>query len=271
MSLLQELLKDCSNVVPLADGGQKKVLKGLHSEYGPVVIKTGDYRYSTSLDRIAREVEVLREINSEYYPRNYEFIIDPRHHEFIIIEEYLDADELTKVKDRFSTDEKILSLLKELICGLNILWQKRIVHRDIKPANILITSDDKPRIIDLGIARFLDRTSLTATLAASGPGTPIYAAPEQINNKKNMINERTDFFLLGLLSLELLLGFHPYDPRFVHNQSNIVENILAGIYFHPEELHDSKLMGFIHKSLEVMPYKRFRTSKEIMDYLTLEC
>lgn len=269
MSILEEMFNECSDITLLAEGGQKKVYKCLHPEFGHVVIKTGDYRYISSLDRIVREVETLREINSEYYPKNFEFLIDTTAHKFIIIEEYIDAEELTNVKSRFNTDEEILKLLKSLILGFNILWQQRIVHRDIKPANILITANNEPKIIDLGIARFLNLTSLTDTLASSGPRTPIYAAPEQIRNKKNMINERTDFFLLALLALELILGHHPFDPKYVGNQKSIMENILDGLYALPGERHDEKLLRFITKSLEVKPYKRFRTAKEIMDYLNM--
>ena len=107
---------------------------------------------------------------------------------------------------------------------LDVIWRRNVVHRDIKPANILITPAGEPRVIDLGIARFLDDTSLTASIACCGPATPIYAAPEQLINRKAMINVRTDFFLLGILVLELMHGFHPFDPQHVGNQNSLIEN-----------------------------------------------
>jgi serine/threonine protein kinase len=212
MTLLDDIVDRFSDVISLAQGGQKKVLAAVHPEFGPVVIKYGEYRYVTSLERISREVALLRELDSRYYPKQYEFLIEPVRREFLIVEERLDAVELTQVKDRFVSDAQILRLLNHLICALSLIWQRNVVHRDIKPANILITAKDEPRIIDLGIARFLDDTSLTASAAGRGPATLIYAAPEQLLNKKSMINVRTDFFLLGLLVLELMLGFHPFDP-----------------------------------------------------------
>jgi len=270
MKLLDDLVHRCSDVISLAEGGQKKVLSAIHPDFGSVVIKYGEYRYTTSLERIAGEVELLRAIESRYYPKNYEFLIDPVRREFLIVEERLEAVELTKVKNRFSTDSQIRDLLAQLFCALNVLWQRNVVHRDIKPANILITPENEPRIIDLGIARFLDDTSLTATIAGRGPGTPIYAAPEQLKNKKAMINVRTDFFLLGLLMLELMHGFHPFDPKHVGNQNSLVENIMTGTYVEPDQDHDAQLVGFIRQALEPQPFKRFRTVEAAMNFLGLE-
>ncbi|KUK76717.1 MAG: Serine/threonine protein kinase [candidate division WS6 bacterium 34_10] len=271
MGIFENILDKCSNSKIIAEGGQKKVLCASHPDYGQVVIKYGDYRYMTSLERIQREVDLLREIDSDYYPKNFEFLIDTKRRQFIIIEEFVDGKELSLVKDRFSRDEDILVFLNRLLCALNVLWERRVVHRDLKPANILITSLNEPRIVDLGIARELDKTSLTATLAASGPHTPIYAAPEQIENKKTMIDIRTDFFLIGLLMLELVNGFHPFDPTYVGNQNSIIENILNGIYVKPTSGHNEKLIGFIEKSLQLKPYKRFRSLKSILNYLEMEC
>lgn len=215
-------------------------------------------------------MELLTEIDSRYYPQHFEFLIDPLRREYLIIEQRLDAVELTQVRDQFRTDEDILELLVKLVCALDVLWQRRVIHRDIKPANILITPEGEPRIIDLGIARFLEDTSLTATMAARGPATPIYATPEQLRNRKSMINVRTDFFLLGLLVLELLHGFHPFDPQHVGNQATITDNILAGRYVSPPQGHDPRLVTFIERVLEPKPFKRFRTVGELMACLDMD-
>ena len=270
MQILTEVVDRCSNVTSLAEGGQKKVLAAEHPDFGPVVIKYGEYRYATSLERITREVALLRDLESRYYPKHYEFLIEPVRREFLVIEERLDAVELTEAKVRFQTDEQIKHLLRHLICALSVIWQRKVVHRDIKPANILITPEDEPRIIDLGIARFLDDTSLTATIAGRGPATAIYAAPEQLLNRKAMINVRTDFFLLGLLVLELMHGFHPFDPRHLGNDNSLVQNILDGIYVQPDDLRNAELVGFVKRVLCPQPFKRFRTVQVMKTFLRLE-
>lgn len=267
MSVIDSFIESCSNVNKLADGGQKSVSSAEHSQYGAVVIKLGQYGKIGSLERINREVELLRELDSDFYPKHYEFLVDPMHSRFLIVEERLAAKELTHYREQFDTDQKILDLLIQLVIALNILWARKVVHRDLKPANILITAENLPRIIDLGIARFLDSSSLTATIAAMGPATPIYAAPEQLLNKKSMISPRTDFFNLGIIVAELMLGFHPFDPTKVGNNKSIVENILSGAFVRPGSDHDELLVGFVNTVLNTQPYLRFRTPENVMQYL----
>lgn len=269
MKEIDNILTDCSEMKLLAKGGQKTVYSAVHREYGDVVVKQGNYRLSNSLERINREVNFLKELESEYYPKVFEFIVDSDEREFLIIEQRLEAVELGAVATKFHDDNSIINLLRDLVRALNVIWSKRVVHRDLKPNNILITPNGSCRIIDLGIARFLDKTSLTHSLAPHGPATPIYAAPEQLLNKKSMIGIRTDFFLLGIIVLELAQGFHPFDPCKVGNQSSIVDNILSGTYM-PLRGRDPILEKFISRVLEVEPFRRFRTVNELANHLKIE-
>jgi len=269
MKDLDDITSKCSEVKALANGGQKSVLSAIHPEYGKVVIKFGEYRSINSIERIKREVELLKELNSMYYPKHFEFIINDENREFLIIEECIDGKELSEYASVLSEATSILGLIQDLVKGLNIIWSKNVIHRDIKPANILIKSDGLPVIIDLGIARFLDKASLTHSIAPRGPATPIYAAPEQLRNRKPMIGVRTDFFLLGILALELYHGFHPFDPRKVGNNSNIVDNIINGIYLHPKSSNNT-FNGFIEGVLKVHPYQRFRLPQNLADHLGIK-
>lgn len=270
MRQLDELLAYCTNVEQLAQGGQKVVVAATHPKYGDVVIKNGDYGITSGLERIVREVELLKEIDSPYYPKQFEFLIDANAKQFLIVEQRLHAPELSAHPELFSTDEAILALLQHLVAALSIIWEKNVVHRDIKPGNILVDSERLPKIIDLGIARFLDQATLTASHAPHGPATPIYAAPEQLTNRKSMISVRTDFFLLGIVILELMHGFHPYAPTYVGNERSIVENIQLGHYVPPSAHHDDRLRGFVTRSLQPKPFDRPRTVNQVMAQLGME-
>ncbi len=59
--------------------------------------------------------------------------------------------------------------------------------------------------------RDLNAESLTGTWVMSGPGTLYYAAPEQMNNEKQMTDWRTDQFSCGILLSKCAIGLHPYD------------------------------------------------------------
>jgi eukaryotic-like serine/threonine-protein kinase len=90
--------------------------------------------------------------------------------------------------------------------AIDHIWQKRIVHRDINPKNImLLPREDAAVLIDLGVARFLDLTTLTA--AGRTWGTRGYFSPEQWTGDN--LTCYSDVFALGVTLQEALSGRHP--------------------------------------------------------------
>ncbi len=266
------MIRECKIIKELAEGGQKKVYLAEHPDVGTVVIKRGEIKSFTSLERIKREVELLSELNSPFYPVQFHFNIDVKTKEFEIVEEYIEGQMLRDTMPRFKTSKDIFMLFSSLIEGLSIIWDKNIVHRDLKPENIIIRPNGMPCIIDLGIARFLDLEALTRTISPMGPCTPIYAAPEQLTNNKSLIDPRTDFFGLGIIALELYLGVHPFDPDYVGNHYSIVENILQSKYV-IETLakgKDDSIEEFANKTLQTQPYNRFRNYQMLTAFINTQ-
>nr|WP_314174704.1 protein kinase [Streptomyces sp. DSM 40971] len=70
-----------------------------------------------------------------------------------------------------------------------------VIHRDLKPSNIILTGDG-PKVIDFGIARAADVTSVTGT--GMRTGTPAYMAPEYITGQD--VTEAGDVFALGVIA-----------------------------------------------------------------------
>lgn len=266
----RNLIDQLNDVKRIAKGGQKTVYEADHDKYGRIALKINKYNSSSELERISREVNVLKEINSKYFPKNYDFKIYPEEKIFIIIEQYIEGKTLKELRNSFNNENSILSLFKELIKGLSIIWEKRIIHRDLKPNNIIITKNDIPCIIDLGIARVLDMESLTGTNLSRGPCTPPYASPEQLLNKKEFINHRSDFYSLGIILLELLLGFHPFLPEKVGNDNSITENIINGKFFIPKKKEgvSEEFIILIKILLAKQPYQRFRNVDILTDYIS---
>lgn len=263
---------NCINIKQIAEGGQKKVFLAEHPDVGKVVIKRGEIRSFTSLERIKREVELLSELDSSFYPVQHHFNIYVKTKEFEIVEEYIEGVVLRDTMHQFKSTKEIFNLFSSLVKGLSVIWDKNIVHRDLKPENIIIRPDGLPCIIDLGIARFLDLESLTKTISPMGPCTPIYAAPEQLTNNKALIDPRTDFFALGIIALELYLGVHPFDPDFVGNHYSIVENIMQNQYTLKTDLvdKDSTMEEFATKTLQLQPYNRFRNYKMLNAFINTQ-
>lgn len=255
------LPEEFAGATPLKAGGQKSVYRFDHPHHGNCVIKIGAVHSANQYERIRREVETLKEIDSYYYPKIYEFK-KLQEGEFLIIEEYIESKPLSEMLTQFSDARTIASLGMELVRGLEILWNKRIVHRDLKPDNILILHDGSPRIIDLGIARLLDSETLTQSYAFLG--TRAYAAPEQIANAK-AVDMRADQFNLGIILAQLMnKGVHPFDPKIVGGGS-YVENISTGNWDRQivDRCPDAGLGKIVSKLLGDQPYKRYRASQQL--------
>ena len=265
-----DILSQYLNPILLSKGGQRVVYRVNHPTFGQVVLKIGNYRSSIvpdgwDIERIEREIGILQQIDSEYYPKNYQFekLPDGR---YIIIEEFIDSTPFMRCMDRFQNPASALILIKSLVAGLTIIWDKNIVHRDLKPDNILITSAGLPKIIDLGIARSLDSTTITQHLAA-GPCTPCYAAPELLHYDKKLIDKRTDQYNLGIILVQLLLkSTHPFDPTLVGGIS-IPYNILSDNWYRDafKKSDLSPIFPIASKLLGFQQYQRFRSQEKLLN------
>lgn len=80
-----------------------------------------------------------------------------------------------------------------------------VVHRDLKPSNVLLAADG-PRVIDFGIARAADATSLTGS--GMRIGTPGFMSPEQARG--DSATPASDLFALGLLTHYAATGVNPF-------------------------------------------------------------
>jgi len=111
------------------------------------------------------------------------------------------------IKDgRLSINETI-ELTKQICEGLHKAHESGVVHRDIKPGNIIIDRDNKPRILDFGLAAVAGEDKLTKT--GSTLGTVGYMSPEQIEGKQ--VDYRSDLFSVGVILYEMLTGRRPFE------------------------------------------------------------
>ena len=184
---IRERLK-ITSVLGTFHGGQKDVFIA-QTETERIAVKWVR-GYATERDK--REVEFYEKYkDARGIPKVLEVIQE--NHELIIVEEYLPGRNLADCAGEFiGQDKKIGKLLRD-VCGImDQFWDGDIVHRDLKPANIMIADDGSPTVIDFGIHRNPENTTITATGAQ--PGTAVFCAPEQLLPGKREISYRTDFF-----------------------------------------------------------------------------
>ena len=102
-------------------------------------------------------------------------------------------------------EQALWPLLGGLVEALQAIHACGVVHRDLKPANVLLATDG-PRVIDFGISRAADGTSLTA--AGVVFGTPGYMSPEQAEGRG--AGPESDVFALGCVVAYGAAGMGPF-------------------------------------------------------------
>lgn len=123
-----------------------------------------------------------------------------------IVMEYVEADTLEtriKAQDLPQTTE-ILSIMSQMLAGLQAIHDAGIIHRDMKPANVLLTEAGTVKLADFGVARL---SSIEQT-GGGMIGTPSYMSPEQF--AMTPVDVRADIYACGVIMYELISGLKPY-------------------------------------------------------------
>ncbi|MEJ9279419.1 serine/threonine-protein kinase [Ureibacillus thermosphaericus] len=263
------IYKELDNLEVIFEGGQKKVYKGYDSKYGEIVLKEIALSDKQIVDRALRELEIASRLNgSKYFSfvYDYSFIEKDGKNYLLIIEKYIEGPTLRQYLDKKQKLEleEVLEIAKDLLRALSELHKLNLVHRDIKPENIII-NNRKIILLDLGIARDLSDTSLTADIALFGPMTIGYAAPEQIKNQKQIICNRTDLFAWAILIYELYTGFNPFKVGKTSKEEILLSTLNDVVP--PLNSKNVKLNEIIMKCLDKAVHRRPVSSDFILNYL----
>ena len=127
--------------------------------------------------------------------------------------EYIEGSPLLQYCDehQLSVNER-LDLFKTICSAVQHAHQNLVIHRDLKPSNILITHDGEVKLLDFGVAKFLNPElmgeNLSQTQTQFRVMTPEYASPEQVRG--GHITTATDIYSLGIILYELLTGSRPF-------------------------------------------------------------
>lgn len=97
--------------------------------------------------------------------------------------------------------EAAVGLVARVAEALQSIHSAEVIHRDLKPSNIILTAEG-PKVIDFGIARAADVTSVTGTGMLTG--TPAYMAPEYLGGQS--VTEAVDVFALGVVACFAVTG-----------------------------------------------------------------
>ena len=170
------------------------------------------WKGTSSWNLLQNEAEILKQVDSEYLPKFYDFKKDETSRKSYLMMEYIEGKSLdVYIKENGTMKESEANkFLLMLIKAVNELHSKGIAHRDIKPQNILITEDKKIKLIDFNISKKMkergsgseDANEKFKWVFFTQISSPMYAAPEI--SSLDCYTESIDIWGIGVAYAEML-------------------------------------------------------------------
>jgi serine/threonine protein kinase/cytochrome c-type biogenesis protein CcmH/NrfG len=257
-------------VEKLGEGGMGVVYKATDTKLDrTVALKFLPPHLSDSEDnksRFLQEAKAAAALSDPHILNIYE--IDEQNGNMFLVMEYIQGKTLRQYLKNLKSSGGIpvpqaIEWTQQIARGLNAAHSMNIIHRDIKPENIMVTPDNRMKIMDFGLAKLKGSAGLTRT--GQSLGTLSYMSPEQAQGIKT--DQRTDIWSLGVVFYELLTGEVPFtaehDAALIYLIAN--ENPPAPSAFDRKIPHQIDV--FVKKLLEKDTGQRFQTVQEVMKNL----
>ncbi|MCX6557666.1 MAG: serine/threonine-protein kinase, partial [Candidatus Aminicenantes bacterium] len=164
------------------------------------------FRDTSFSARFVKEAQTAAKLSHQHVLHIYDVGATRNCH--YIVMECLQKSLKERLKQGALAPDVALRIMLTMGQALDYAHQKGFVHRDIKPDNILFREDGTPVLTDFGIVKALDSTT-KLTRTGMWVGTPHYMSPEQIRGAD--IDGRADFYSLGIVFYEMLIGKVPYE------------------------------------------------------------
>lgn len=141
---------------------------------------------------------------------------------FLILD-YCPGGDLARLlqKERRFSEERARLYAAQILLAIQYLHKRDIIFRDLKPDNVVVDGQGHALLTDFGLSKegVLDNIS-----AKSFCGSVAYLAPEML--KRSGHGKSVDWYLLGVLLYEMLVGAPPY---FCNNKEQLFYNIQKGV------------------------------------------
>jgi serine/threonine-protein kinase len=177
------------------------------ADYAVKVAKPNSYPEGMAIQLLRREAVVGHRISHEHlacvlssHVRRFPFYVVMPYMEGETIEAALSAAKTLSVA-------QAMGVARQTAEGMNALHETGWIHSDIKPGNIHLAPSGHVTLLDLGLARRIDRRDSGGALPLAG--TLAYTAPEAFSSLVDL-GPASDVYSLGVTLYELLTGARPF-------------------------------------------------------------
>lgn len=216
----------------------------------------------TEITNTLNEIRILCSLNNPYVVAYKEAFLTRNEKEMAVVMEFVSGGDLSHLIDKkrserkYVKEDKIWNFLCQILIGLDILHETKVMHRDIKPANLFITKDlEVIKLGDLNVAKIAKND-----LAKTQIGTPYYLAPEIWKNKT--YDYRCDIFSLGCVIYELISLRMPFEGK---NMQQIFNSICNKKPASLPYSYSKSLKNLVYKMLTKNPKSRPNV-KQILEF-----
>ena len=250
-------------------GGMASVFEVAHvrlpRRFALKVITAPTAQSSEFILRFRREAEILASIEHPNLVNVLDWNTTPGGQPYLVME-LLTGEDLSQLLQRKGALplKVALSIFAQAAAALEVVHGYGITHRDLKPANLFLCKNGivpyYTKVLDFGIAKSSQHSSMLVTDHLVLMGTPAYMSPEQARGDLSLVDARSDQFSLALVLYEMLLG----KPAFYRPGEMAMNTLCRILMDDPAPLPDAAMNQVVMRALRKQPEDRYPTLSDMV-------